>query len=143
MIDAMDEPPQSVPVRVLGHDHVVLNVTDPERSLRWYRDHLGLRAEREDQWRAGEAPFLSLRVNEATVIDLLVAERTGVNADHFSMLVSDDTDLSAVAESGQFDVVAGPMRIWGAQGHGLGLYVRDPDGNTVELKHYGPDAAQP
>jgi len=42
-----------------------------------------------------------------------------------------------VAASGVFDVIAGPMWIWGAGGHGWGIYVRDPDGNTVELKHYG------
>lgn len=133
----------SAEVRIVGHDHVVLNVGDPERSLAWYRDKLGLAPERETEWRAGEVPFLSMRVNETTVIDLFVADRTGTNLDHFSMRVADDVDLEAVAESGEFDVVAGPMRIWGAQGHGLGLYVRDPDGNTVELKHYGPDRHEP
>ena len=138
----MSEP--SVPsVRIVGHDHVVLNVADPERSLAWYRDKLGLVAEREDEWRAGDVPFLSIRINDTTLIDLLVAERTGTNVDHFSLRVADDVDLAAVADSGDFEVVAGPMRIWGAQGHGLGLYVLDPDGNTVELKHYGPDREAP
>ncbi len=130
-------------VKIVGHDHVVLNVADPERSLAWYRDELGLQSEREAQWRAGEVLFLSLRVNDGTVIDLMEAERTGTNVDHFSMRVSDDTDLEAVAASGRFDVVSGPTRIWGAAGYGIGLYVRDPDGNTVELKHYGPDREQP
>jgi catechol 2,3-dioxygenase-like lactoylglutathione lyase family enzyme len=130
-------------VRIIGHDHVVLNVADPERSLAWYRDKLGLTPEREAEWRAGEVPFLSLRLNESTVIDLFTAERTGTNVDHFSMRVADDVDLEAVAASGEFEVVGGPMRIWGAAGHGMGIYVKDPDGNTVELKHYGPDRDQP
>jgi extradiol dioxygenase family protein len=77
------------------------------------------------------------------VIELFAAERTGENLDHFSMRVADDVDLEAVAASGEFEVAAGPMRIWGAQGHGIGLYVKDPDGNTVELKHYGPDRHTP
>lgn len=130
-------------VRIVGHDHVVLNVADPERSLDWYRDKLGLAPEREAEWRAGEVLFLSLRLNETTVIDLFAAERTGTNVDHFSMRVADDVDLVAVAESGEFEVVGGPTRIWGAQGHGTGLYVKDPDGNTVELKHYGSDRHEP
>ena len=126
-------------VRVVGHDHVVFCVADPERSLAWYRDKLGLAAEREAEWRAGEVPFLSIRIDAATVIDLFVADRTGTNVDHVSMQVADDVDLHAVAESGEFDVVSGPSWIWGSQGHGWGLYVRDPDGNTIELKHYGGD----
>ena len=126
-------------VRVVGHDHVVFCVANPERSLAWYRDKLGLAAEREAEWRAGEVPFLSIRVDAATVIDLFVADRTGTNVDHVSMQVADDVDLHAVAESGEFDVVSGPSWIWGSQGHGWGLYVRDPDGNTIELKHYGGD----
>lgn len=130
-------------VRVVGHDHVVFYVADPERSLAWYRDELGLRPEREAAWRAGEVPFLSLRIDDATVIDLFQGERSGQNVDHVSMRVSDDTDLEAVAASGRFEVVAGPMRIWGAQGHGTGVYVKDPDGNTIELKHYGPDRDTP
>ena len=123
-------------IRVVGHDHVVLVVTDAERSLAWYRDRLGLASEREDEWRAGDVPFVSLRIDETTLIDLQVGERTGTNVDHISMAVSPDTDLEAVALSGDFDVVRGPFTIWGAQGHGMGLYVRDPDGNTIELKHY-------
>jgi len=124
-------------VKIVGHDHVVLVVADVERSLGWYRDRLGIPSEREAQWRAGQVPFVSLRITDTTLIDLMAGERTGVNVDHISLAVSPDTDLEAVAASGDFDVVRGPVTIWGAQGHGLGLYVRDPDGNTVELKHYG------
>ena len=123
-------------VEIVGHDHVVLVVADVERSIAWYRDRLGIPSEREAEWRAGEVPFVSLRISDTTLIDLQVGERSGTNVDHISLAVSTDTDLEAVAASGDFDVVRGPVNIWGAQGHGLGLYVRDPDGNTIELKHY-------
>ena len=124
-------------VQAVGHDHVVFVVADVDRSLAWYRDKLGLRAEREAEWRAGTVPFVSLRVDESTVIDLLVGERSGTNVDHGSLRVPDGTDLAAVAASEELDVVGGPKWIWGARGHGWGLYVRDPDGNVVELKTYG------
>ena len=124
-------------VRVTGHDHVVFCVSDPERSLAWYRDKLGLAAEREAEWRAGEVPFPSIRVDAGTVIDLFASERTGQNIDHVAMRVADDVDLDAVAESGDFDVLRGPIWVWGAKGDGWALYVRDPDGNTIELKQYG------
>src|SRR5437867_7141062 len=81
-------------------DHIVLNVTDVERSLAFYRDVLGLPAERVKAWRRGELRFPSVRVNEATIIDLVhapadSAERR-LNLAHFC-LVTDDEDLDAVA----------------------------------------------
>jgi extradiol dioxygenase family protein len=45
--------------------------------------------------------------------------------------------LEAVRASGRFEVVDGPAVRFGARGNGTSLYVRDPDRNTVELRHYG------
>ena len=117
-------------------DHVVLTVADVERSLAWYCDELGLTGERVDEWRRGEVLFPSVRIDESTIIDLLHGERTGNNVDHVCLVI-EPTDLDALAASGAFDVVAGPSRLFGAHGEGDGLYVRDPDGNVVELRHYG------
>jgi catechol 2,3-dioxygenase-like lactoylglutathione lyase family enzyme len=119
-------------------DHIVLRVADVERSLAWYRDELGLQPERVEEWRDGKILFPSVRVDATTVIDLLAAPRGDEpNVDHVCLVIEPE-DLDALAASGRFDVVAGPSRLWGAQGDGTGLYVRDPDGNLVELRHYGP-----
>jgi len=123
--------------RVTGLDHVVLNVADVERSLAFYCGELGLEPERVDEWRRGEVPFPSVRVDAGTILDLLAAPRTGVNADHLCLVV-EPVDLAAVKESGRFVVLDGPATRFGAQGNGTSLYVADPDGNTVELRHYGP-----
>lgn len=120
-------------VHVQGHDHIVLKVVDPGRSLAWYRDNLGLAPEREEEWRSGLVAFPSLRIDDTTLIDLLQSPPTGTNVDHFSLRI-DDCDLDALAESGRFVVLDGPNLIWGATGWGIGLYVADPDGNMVELK---------
>ncbi len=122
-------------LRVTGLDHVVLNVADVERSLAFYCDELGLAPERVEEWRRGEVPFPSVRVDGSTIIDLLAAPRTGENADHLCLVV-DPVDLDAVKASGRFDVVDGPATRFGARGNGTSLYVNDPDGNTVELRHY-------
>ena len=69
------------------------------------------------------------------IIDVILGPRAGENVDHICLLV-DSTTSSAVVASGKFDVVGGPSRLWGARGYGQGLYVRDPDGNVLELRHY-------
>jgi catechol 2,3-dioxygenase-like lactoylglutathione lyase family enzyme len=122
--------------RVTGLDHVVLKVADPEASVAWYRRVLGLEPERLEEWRRGEAPFVSVRVDADTVIDLLSGAPDGRNVDHMALVVR-DVDLDALAASGLVDVVVPPMRVWGAQGWGTGLYISDPDGHTVELRVYG------
>ncbi len=123
-------------LHVTGLDHVVLNVADVERSLAFYCDELGLAPERVDQWRRGEVLFPSVRIDDHTIIDLLAASRSGVNADHLCLVV-EPTDLEAVKASGRFEVIDGPATRFGARGDGTSLYVKDPDGNTVELRHYG------
>ena len=127
-------------LRIQAVDHLVLVVADVERSVAWYRDVLGLEALRFQEWKDGEVFFPSLRVDESTIIDVLAGDRGAGrgNVDHFCLVV-EETDLAAVRDSGVFDVVEGPVTRWGARGDGTSLYVRDPDGNVVELRHYGGD----
>jgi catechol 2,3-dioxygenase-like lactoylglutathione lyase family enzyme len=125
------------PVVVVAElDHVVLRCADVERTIAWYCDVLGLAPERVDAWRAGAAPFPSVRVNADTIFDLVAGPRDGENVDHVCLVV-EPTDLGALAASGTLDVLAGPVGRWGAHGDGTSLYVRDPEGNVVELRHYG------
>ena len=125
-------------LRIQAMDHIVLVVADVERSVAWYRDALGLEALRLDEWRDGTVFFPSLRVNEGTIIDVVAGDRDASvrgNVDHFCLVV-EPTDLAAVRDSGTFDVVEGPVTRWGARGDATSLYVRDPDGNVVELRCY-------
>lgn len=125
-------------MHVIGFDHLVLKVADVERSLAWYRERLGLAGERVDEWRRGAVPFPSVRVDATTLIDLLEGAPTGVNVDHLCLVLAPGTDLDALAESGDFEVVGtGPAEgRFGAQGLARSLYVRDPDGTVVELRTY-------
>jgi len=122
-------------MRVSEIDHVVFNVSDAEKSVAWWREKLGLEPVRLEEWRRGEVPFVSVRISAGTILDLFVTERTGENVDHMAINVT-DADLDELAASGAFDVVRGPVDVFGARGQGRGLYVRDPDGNVVELRTY-------
>ena len=116
-------------------DHIVINVADVERSLAWYTGLLGLTGERVDEWRAGEVPFPSVRVSEGCIFDLLATDRSGENIDHICLVVDPD-DVDAITDDRRFDVIEGPVPRWGARGMARSVYVRDPDGNTVELRSY-------
>jgi catechol 2,3-dioxygenase-like lactoylglutathione lyase family enzyme len=121
-------------LQVRALDHVVLVVADVERSLAWYCDELGLAGERV-QWRQGEVPFPSVRIDEGTIIDLLAGSRHGCNMDHLCVVV-DTVDFETVKASGRFRAVDGPSARWGARGVATSLYVLDPDDNVVELRYY-------
>ncbi len=124
-----------VEIRVTHLDHIVLNVADIERSLAFYCGDLGLQPLRVNEWRRGEVGFPSVRVNDSTIIDLLATARTGENSDHFCLVV-EPVDLEELRDSGRFVVESGPGPRFGARGDGTSLYVRDPDGNLVELRYY-------
>jgi catechol 2,3-dioxygenase-like lactoylglutathione lyase family enzyme len=122
-------------ISVTGLDHIVLVCGDVERTLAWYTDELGLVGERVEEWRRGEVPFPSVRVDDGTIIDLLAGQPVDGRLDHLCLVI-DPVDLRALAESGRFEVVDGPGPRFGARGDGTSLYVRDPDGAVVELRHY-------
>jgi catechol 2,3-dioxygenase-like lactoylglutathione lyase family enzyme len=138
-------------IRVTGLDHLVLVVADVERSLAFYCSTLGLAPVRVEQWRAGTVPFPSVRITDTIIVDL-VARRgapeagpnrvhSDPNLDHFCVVV-EPIDFAQLVASGHVDVVDGPGMRHGAQGDGWSLYVRDPDGNVVELRQYGGGVGQ-
>ncbi|MGY9074927.1 MAG: VOC family protein [Acidimicrobiales bacterium] len=124
-------------LKVSGIDHIVLNVADGLRAMTWYRDRLGLQPVRFDEWERGDAPFLSLRVSETSIIDLLVTERTGENMNHFALWVeASDAEIDELLAHDDVELVRAFDSLYGAQGYGPAVYITDPDGNQVELKRY-------
>ena len=122
-------------VSVTGFDHLVLRCHDIETTLAWYQDNLGLAPVRVDEWRAGKVFFPSLRINADTIVDLLPGGVDDGRLDHICIVV-EPVDFDGLASSGRFEVLDGPDQRYGAHGNGTSLYVRDPDGLTVELRYY-------
>ena len=125
-------------VRVTGIDHVVLPSHDVERSVAWYRDRLGLEPVRLEEWRQGDAPFVSLRIDATTIIDLFAVDagqpvNTG-GSEHVALVV-EGVDLDDL-DADEWDLEMGPTDLYGARGVGRGVYLRDPDGHRIELRTY-------
>ena len=129
-------------VTVFGYDHINLFTPDIERTISFYRDVLGLVLVRSDRDDAGNIVFASFRTGEALLDFQPVDPATfgppsGFN--HVCLLV-EPVDLSEVrVQLEQRDVVIdkGPLDRQGAYGFGSALYIRDPDGYGIELKHHG------
>ncbi|TQV85745.1 VOC family protein [Exilibacterium tricleocarpae] len=128
-------------------DHIVLRTSRREQMLQFYCGVLGCRVERET---APETGLTQLRAGNALIdivtIDSDLGRRGGPapaadgnNLDHFCL------QLKPVAEQAMREylqthgIEAGEFkRRYGAQGFGPSLYIRDPEGNTVELKSQLP-----
>lgn len=132
-------------LRVTEMDHIVLCTRDVDRSIEFYEGILGLAAERLAEFRAGQVPFPSVRINAGTIIDLLPVSRAKSmpsqlrNQDHFCLVIQpmDMHKLKVVLEESGVEVVTGPATRWGARGNATSIYIKDPDGNIIELRHYG------
>ena len=135
------------PIPITGLDHVVLRVHDLARAIAFYEDVLGCHEER----RLDELGLVQLRAG-ASLIDLVdidsplgragggPPEPAGPNVDHFALLLDDFDEASIRAHLEAHGISAGETaQRYGARGMGPSIYLRDPDGNTVELK--GPAAA--
>jgi len=134
-------------VMKLDLDHIVLAVRDMDAMLGFYLDVIGLAPHRVDEFRSGAALFPCARISESALIDLLppalwdngdAAARTYPNLNHFCLALeeADWEPLLGRLDAAGVAIEAGPMTLSGARGDGTSIYVRDPDGNRVELRYY-------
>jgi catechol 2,3-dioxygenase-like lactoylglutathione lyase family enzyme len=128
-------------------DHIVLNVEDDEKMIAFYSKVLMLAPERLAEYRAGEAPFPSVRLNTDTIIDLFPKKLWGKSArsgngrenlNHFcfALDIEEWSKLSKRLQANDVDVEDGPVPRWGAHGMGTSHYFRDPEGNLFEVRYY-------
>lgn len=134
-------------IKIIELDHIVLNVGDIDRSLKFYTEVLGLKGERVDEFRAGKVSFPSVRITDQTIIDLFPSkdrasdsssERAVKNLNHFCLVVGADSFSGIVDYLAENHVTVrqGPVSRWGAQGRATSVYFFDPDGNEIEIRCY-------
>jgi len=128
-------------------DHIVLNVRDIDKALKFYTQVIGLESERVEEYRAGEVVFPSVRINADTLIDLAPPELwVGLDSDpalapnlnHFCITVekAEWEQLEWRLREHAVDIESGPMTLWGAHGDATAFYVQDWDGNQLEIRYY-------
>ena len=135
------------PIRIAELDHIVLNVGDINRSLKFYIDVLGLTGERIEEFKAGKVGFPSVRINDATIIDLFPGKENSCrsagekfigNLNHFCLVVAAENfnEVMDGLKNHKIAIREGPVSRWGARGRATSVYFLDPDGNEIEIRCY-------
>ncbi|MFF5207369.1 VOC family protein [Streptosporangium sp. NPDC000396] len=133
-------------------DHVVIWVDDQLRSVDFYTAVVGLAGERVEEFRAGRAPFPSVRVSADSIIDLVArSSAASVNAqpgaegtaghpvNHICLAMGrDDYDaLRRRLEDNGNEIPITMEKSFGARGIApQTFYFTDPDGNVIEARYY-------
>lgn len=112
---------------------MVLITNDIERSLSFYIDVLGCELVRTVE----EIPLYQLNAGEA-LIDLVPRNEdqpVGKNMEHFCLQVTPFNPHQIIEKMREEGIECGIVeKRFGATGYGRSIYIKDPDGNTVELK---------
>jgi glyoxylase I family protein len=129
-------------IKIREIDHVVLRVVDLEAMIGFYTQALGCSVER----RQDEIGLVQLRAG-SSLVDLVPVNgklgreggaapaREGRNVDHVCFRVEPFDEAAIRAHLAAHGVAAGPVESrYGAEGEGPSIYLKDPEGNALELK---------
>ena len=130
-------------MEIAGIDHIVLRTTRIEAMLDFYCRVLGCTVERETSAATG---LTQLRAGNA-LIDLVVVDselgkvgggaptQNDNNLDHFCLQLKPISETDITGCLSNRGITAGRFENrYGAQGLGRSIYIKDPEGNTVELR---------
>ena len=119
-------------------DHVVITVRDLDSTLAFYVGVLGMRLERFGEDRVAlRFGSQKLNVHEVKKPLGLVAEAPMPGALDICFIADTPVDdIVASLEAHGVTIVQAPSTRTGACGPIRSVYVRDPDGNLVELSNY-------
>ncbi|MCR9279376.1 MAG: VOC family protein [Pseudomonadaceae bacterium] len=132
----------TAPFSLMQLDHLVLRSEAPKRLIEFYCQ-LGAIVERE----VADVGLVQLRMG-SSILDIVdtagklgrsggaaPTPDSGHNVDHFAWRIEpfDEDDLRELADSLGVPATF-HSKLYGADGFGPAVYLRDPDGNRVELK---------
>jgi catechol 2,3-dioxygenase-like lactoylglutathione lyase family enzyme len=133
-------------LKVEALDHLVVNVSDVERSADWYERVLGMTRLVSDHEGHVRTAMLfgkqkvNLRPMSATKEEWFTADQDAAGSDDLCFLTR-STPEQVVAHLSAYGVgiVSGPGPRSGARGTIISVYCRDPDGSLIEISSYQGD----
>jgi catechol 2,3-dioxygenase-like lactoylglutathione lyase family enzyme len=125
-------------VRIDRIDHLVLTVADIERTIAFYVDVLGMTEETFGSGRKA-LTFGESKINlhqRGQELEPKAAAPTPGSADLCLVAAEPIDDVLAELSAHGVAIEEGPVERTGARGPIVSVYLRDPDGNLVELANY-------
>lgn len=123
----------------IGIDHVVIGITDWDRSNRFYRDVVGVELIELPRgryaYRVGQTQ-LNVHGPGAKPTPLATKPVQPGNSDLCFRWEGPIEDAVEHLRAHGVELVDGPVRRQGAAGEGLSAYFRDPDGSLLEFIAY-------
>lgn len=120
---------------ITGLDHLVLTVRDLDATVRFYVEGLGMRLKTFDAGRTA-LHFGSHKINlhvAGREFEPKAAHPTPGSADLCFLTDRALGEVRERLESLGFPIIEGPVPRTGATGPLLSIYLRDPDGNLIEI----------
>ena len=128
-------------MEISGLDHLVLTVADISVTIRFYHDILGMQAKRfspSDGTERWALVFGVQKINLHQVGDEFEPKAARATAGSADLCFLSDTKIADwqvhLAKRG-VEMIEGPVKRTGAIGAILSIYIRDPDGNLLEISN--------
>ncbi|HEX22874.1 MAG TPA: VOC family protein [Chromatiales bacterium] len=120
-------------------DHLVLTVADVAHSAEWYRDVLGMRPQTFGDNRTAllfGAPGEEQKINLHPAGNEFAPHAANPTPGSADLCLRIDGSLERVMTqliAAGVEIIEGPVQRTGARGPIRSIYLRDPDGNLIEL----------
>ncbi len=125
-------------IRIAELDHLVLTVNDIEKTCDFYRSVLGMEVITFDEGRKA-LKFGGRKINlhqAGRVYDPIAKNPIQGSADICFITHLKADDVIRELRSKNVEIELGPVERTGAEGKVNSVYIRDPDGNLIELASY-------
>ena len=127
---------------ITGFDHLVLTTENLDRCRKFYGGLLGLAIEEKDGRFAIRCGLQKINIHQRPAEFQPAAAWPLAGSLDLCFTAAGDVRVAEKALRAKgVDIVLGPILRHGAQGEMQSLYLRDPDGNLVELGFYGDASA--
>jgi catechol 2,3-dioxygenase-like lactoylglutathione lyase family enzyme len=139
-------------MKIKRFDHIAIYVKDIDATIHFYRDILGMELDQRNGHVALKFGQQKINIHQGRDETFLVAKKPDFGSADFCLIADGDikaiyaelkskgADFEPIPDNIKkegFEVESGIVHLEGALGPMDSIYIRDPDGNLVEISSYG------